>query len=69
MLDKYLPWSAKPTFIAAIDPEHRHDKPSNLDQKIISSILGLAAICGGDMHLYHSSWEPPLAGLYPLDAD
>lgn len=69
LLVKDLPWSGEPTFIAAIDPEHLHDKPSNLDQKLISSTLALAAICGGDMHLYHSTWKPPLAGIYPLDAD
>lgn len=69
MLVKDLPWSAEPTFIAAIDPEHLRDKPSNLDQKLISNTLALAQVCGGETHLYHSTWKPPLAGLYPLDVD
>lgn len=69
LLVKDLPWSLEPTFIAAVDPEHLHDKPANLDKKLISSTLALASICGGDVHLYHSTWKSPLAGLYPLDAD
>lgn len=69
LLVKDLPWSDEPTFIAAVDPEHLHDKPSNLDQKIIGSAFALASIAGGSVRLFHSAWKPPLAGLYPLDAD
>jgi universal stress protein E len=62
-------WDANPVFIAAVDPEHVHDKPASLDKKIIGSAQGLAAISGGDVYLIHSAWVPPLSGVYPLVAD
>jgi len=66
LLVKSKPWPAKPVFVAAVDPDHMHDKPSTLDSKIIDSARGLAAISGGEVHLFHSAWVPPLSGVYPL---
>ena len=62
-------WNANPIFIAAVDPDHMHDKPAALDNKIVSSALSLAAVSGGNVQLFHSAWVPPLAGAYPLVAD
>lgn len=69
LLVKTAPWPAKPLFLAAVDPDHMHDKPAALDEKIIKSALGMAAISGGDVHLFHSAWVPPLAGVFPLVPD
>ena len=69
LLVKSQLWDANPVFIAAVDPDHVHDKPAALDNKIISSALSLAAISGGDVQLFHSTWVPPLSGVYPLTAD
>lgn len=69
LLVKSQPWPSNPVFLAAVDPEHMHDKPAALDDRIIHSALGLAAISGGDVHLFHSAWVPPLSGIYPLLPD
>ena len=69
LLVKSEPWPAQPVFLAAVDPEHMHDKPAVLDEKIISSALGLATIAGGDVHLFHSAWIPALHRVYPLLPD
>ena len=69
LLVKGQRWDANPIFIAAVDPDHVHDKPAALDNKIISSALSLAAISGGDVQLFHSTWVPPLCDVYPLTAD
>lgn len=69
LLVKTAPWPAKPVFLAAVDPDHLHDKPAALDEKIIKSALGMASISGGDVHLFHSAWVPPLAGVFPLVPD
>jgi len=66
LLVKSQPWPAKPVFLAAVDPDHLHDKPAALDAKIIESARGLAAISGGDVHLFHSAYVPPMGGIYPL---
>ena len=62
-------WPSNPVFLAAVDPDHLHDKPAALDKKIVSTTVGLAAISGGRVHLFHSAWAPPLAGVYPLALD
>ena len=69
LLVKTEPWATKPLFLAAVDPDHMHDKPASLDARIIDTAQGLAAISGGDVHLFHSAWVPPLAGIYPLAPD
>ncbi|HJN95824.1 MAG TPA: universal stress protein [Gammaproteobacteria bacterium] len=69
LLVKSQLWGSKPVFIASVDPDHVHDKPAALDNKIVSSAIALAAISAGDVHLIHSAWVPPLSGVYPLAAD
>lgn len=69
LLVKTQQWTQEPLFITAVDPEQLRDKPSDLDRKLIQSTLGLASVSGGSVHLFHSNWKPPLAGLYPLDSD
>lgn len=69
LLVKNGPWPANPVFVAAVDPNHIHDKPAALDEKIIASAQGVSTIAGGDVHLFHSAFLPPLSGVYPLRPD
>lgn len=69
LLTKSQQWRSNPVFLAAVDPDHMNDKPAALDHKIIKSAQSLSAISGGEVHLLHSAWVPPLAGAYKLHAD
>lgn len=69
LLCKGRPWSSKPVFVASVDPKHVHDKPAELDSRIIETAKGLAALSAGEVRLFHSSWLPPLSGIYPLVED
>ena len=69
LLVKGLPWSEPPIFVAAVDPDHLRDKPENLDQKLVAHMLELRVRFGGEAHLYHYDWLPPLSGLYPIRVD
>lgn len=69
LLVKDKPWGKIPAFIAAVDPEHSHDKPAALDSKLIATASALAEVTSGTVHLYHSTHLPPLSGLYPVHSD
>jgi universal stress protein E len=69
LLTKSQQWRSNPVFLAAVDPGHMNDKSAALDHKIIESAQSLSAISGGEVHLFHSAWMPPLAGVYKLHAD
>ena len=69
LLVKGLLWSEPPIFVAAVDPDHLRDKPQSLDQKLVAHMMELRDRFGGEAHLYHYDWLPPLSGLYPLRMD
>lgn len=69
LLVKVGNWGAKPVFIASVDPNHVHDKPAALDHKLVDIAQTLARTTAGDVHLFHSTKLPSLAGMYPLSAD
>ena len=69
LLVKGLPWSEPPIFVAAVDPDHLRDKPQSLDQKLVAHMMELRDRFGGEAHLFHYDWLPPLSGLYPLRMD
>lgn len=69
LLVKDKPWTSNPTFVAAVDPDHVHDRSADLVDRIVSSALSISAISGGGVHLFHSAWIPPLSGIYQLGAD
>ncbi len=69
LLVKDREWSGQPGFIAAVDPEHSHDKPAALDHKLVRTAATLARVSGGSVHLYHSTHLPPLSGMYPVESD
>ncbi len=52
--------SATPCVLAAIDPFHEHDKPAELDAKIMRTAEELAAGVNGDLHLFHGVDLAPL---------
>lgn len=69
LLAKTDEWAAHPNIIAAVDPDHIYDKPADLDNKLIASARTLATLAEGEVHLFHSAWIPPMAGVYALIDD
>jgi len=69
LLAKDQDWNLQPKFVAAVDPEHSHDKPASLDHKLIRVAGALAGVSDGSVHLYHSTHLPPLSGMYPIESD
>ncbi|MCB1671332.1 MAG: universal stress protein [Gammaproteobacteria bacterium] len=69
LLVKDRDWSTQPGFVAAVDPEHSHDKPAALDHKLVRAALELARVANGSVHLYHCTHLPPLSGMYPIESD
>lgn len=69
LLTKVGGWVPGSVIIAAVDPNHIHDKPAALDHKLVDMAQTLASLLAGKVHLYHSTKLPSLAGLYPLNAD
>lgn len=43
-----------PCFVAAVDPLHEHDKPADLDNRIITTAKDLARVFGGAVHVFHA---------------
>jgi len=52
--------SAKPVFLAAIDPLNEHDKPAALDDEILVLTKAMAETAGGGVHAFHS-FDPRIA--------
>jgi universal stress protein E len=54
--------------IAAIDPMHAHDKPAQLDERILDAGASIAAATGLPLHVYHAcaSLPPELPSLRHL---
>lgn len=69
LMVKTEPWPTRPEFLVAVDPYHLHDKPASLDAKLIAAAQSLARVSEGGVHLFHSDWIPPLAGVYSLVHD
>ncbi len=47
-------FAEQPVFVAAIDPNHEHDKPAALDDKILQLSKFMAGAVGGVVHAFHS---------------
>jgi universal stress protein E len=63
MLVKPAEPGAAPTIIAAVDPLHEHDKPAQLDRRILSQANQLSTLLGGKLHVFHSfDPTPAIAG-------
>lgn len=50
----------KPTFVAAIDPLHEHDKPAALDDEILVTSKALAEATNAEVRAFHS-YDPRIA--------
>jgi universal stress protein E len=44
----------QPVLLAAVDPNHSHDKPATLDQAIVTEALDIANATQGEVHLIHT---------------
>ena len=69
LLVKDLAWPERPLFVAAVDPVHSNDKPAELDHKLTGVAHGMARLSGGDVRLFHSCYQAPVSGVYPLVVD
>lgn len=54
LLVKNDPWLSPMKIAAAVDPAHAHDKPSNLDHKILSVSKKLSDTLNAELHVIHS---------------
>lgn len=54
-------WPAHPSVLAMVDPTHEHDKPAELDHRIVAEAGGLVAGLSGELHLVHCFDAAPLA--------
>lgn len=46
--------SDRPCILAAVDPLHRHDKPADLDRRILTRATDLCAAVEGQLHVFHA---------------
>lgn len=69
LLVKDKPWNEHPAVVVAVDPNHTNDKPAELDQLLTEAGKVLAEGVGGKAYLFHSCYQPPVSGLYPIRPD
>jgi universal stress protein E len=48
------PVGAHPKLAAAVDPMHEHDKPADLDHKLVALAQELTEATGGELHVVHT---------------
>lgn len=53
-LVKPRPPGKRPCFVAAVDPLHEHDKPAELDHRIVRTAQALSEALGGEVHVFHA---------------
>lgn len=53
-LVKPRPPGKRPCFVAAVDPLHEHDKPAELDHRIVRTARALSEALGGELHVFHA---------------
>ncbi|WP_058021017.1 universal stress protein [Pseudohongiella spirulinae] len=69
LLVKDKPWPAHPVFVVAVDPTHVNDKPAELDNQLTAAGQKFAELTTGELHIFHSCYQPPVSGLYPVKVD
>jgi universal stress protein E len=62
LLLKSLEPYQRPVVMAAVDPSHAHDKPRDLDKRILTEARHMAAALRGALHVIHAN-KPPFHGL------
>ncbi len=59
---------SKPKLVAALDPQHAHDKPASLDKTLLATAASLASALDGELHAAHAYKPYPyFAPGYPGD--
>ncbi|HEX6998092.1 MAG TPA: universal stress protein [Gammaproteobacteria bacterium] len=53
-LVKPRPVGATPHVLAAVDPLHEHDKPAELDHRILAAAKEIAEAVRGELHVFHA---------------
>jgi universal stress protein E len=43
----------EPQIVAAVDPLHEHDKPAQLDHRIVAAAKEITGAVGGQLHVFH----------------
>ena len=51
---KPIDWKESPVIVAAVDPVNAHDKPADLDRRIIERARAIAEKCDGDLQVVHT---------------
>ncbi len=69
LLVKDLPWPEQPVMVVAVDPNHVNDKPADFDIQLTAAGSELQNLTGGSLHVFHSCYQPPVSGLYPVKVD
>lgn len=69
LLVKDMAWPEHPLFVAAVDPVHSNDKPADLDHQLTHVAQSLATLGSGEVRLFHSCYQAPVSGVYPLVVD
>jgi universal stress protein E len=69
LLVKDQSWPEHPVFVVAVDPTHVNDKPAELDNQLVAAGVTMAELTHGTLHLFHSCYQPPVSGLYPVTVD
>ena len=54
----------RPPVVAAVDPFHRHARPSNLDARLVQAGAEVTRLLHGTLHLFHAYL--PIAGVEPM---
>lgn len=69
LLVKDKPWASPPVVLVSVDPTHANDKPASLDYRLVETGDALSRLFKGEVHLFHSAYQPPVSGIYPLIVD
>lgn len=69
LLVKDQSWPEHPVFVVAVDPTHVNDKPAELDTQLTAAAVRLAEVTEGSVHVFHSCYQPPVSGMYPVRVD
>jgi universal stress protein E len=54
----------RPAVVAAVDPFHRHARPSNLDARLVQAGAEVARLLHGTLHLFHAYM--PIVAVEPI---
>ena len=59
LVARHRQWSATPYLMACVDPTHAHDKPADLDRKLVNVAAEIGAGLGVNWHVLHAVGVPP----------